>query len=59
MMLVLNPVSMFIDAMRNALLYNMLSDVPLIVIWHILALLISYMGIHLVYKNENSYVKVV
>lgn len=59
LMLVLNPVSMFVDTMRNALLYNVISNVPLIVIWVILSLLISYMGIHLVYKNENGYVKVV
>ena len=59
MMLILNPISMFIDAMRNALLYNTVADVPLIIIWHIMAALISYIGIHMVYKNENSYVKVV
>ena len=59
LMLVLNPVSMFIDTMRNALLYNVVANVPLIVVWIILSLLISYMGIHLVYKNENGYVKVV
>lgn len=59
LMLTLNPVAMFIDTMRNALLYNVVANVPLIVIWIILSLLISYMGIHLVYKNENGYVKVV
>lgn len=59
MMLALNPVAMFIDTMRNALLYNVVSNVPLIAIWIILSFLISYMGIHLVYKNENGYVKVV
>ncbi len=58
-MLVLNPVSMFIDAMRNALLYNTVTNVPLMIIWLILSLFISYIGIHLVYKNENGYVKVV
>lgn len=59
LMLVLNPVSMFIDTMRNALLNNVVANVPLVGIWIILSLLVSYMGIHLVYKNENGYVKVV
>lgn len=59
LMLVLNPVSMFADTMRNALLNNVIANVPLIVVWIILSLLISYMGIHLVYKSENGYVKVV
>lgn len=59
MMLCVNPVSMFIDTMRNALLNNLVTNVPLIVIWLILSVLISYIGIHIVYKNENGYVKVV
>lgn len=58
-MLVLNPISMIIDTMRNALLYNRIANVPLIAIWIILSLIISYLGVHLVYKNENGYVKVV
>lgn len=58
-MLALNPVSMFIDTMRNALLYNLVLNIPLIIVWIVLSLLISYMGIHLVYRNENGYVKVV
>jgi len=59
MMLCVNPVAMFIDTMRNALLNNLVTNVPLIVIWLILSVLVSYIGIHIVYKNENGYVKVV
>lgn len=59
MMLVLNPVSMFADAMRNALLYNIVADVPLIINWSILSLLFGYICVHIVYKNENGYVKVI
>lgn len=59
MMLSVNPVSMFIDTMRNALLYNVVANVPLIILWTILSLLICYIGVHIVYKNENGYVKVV
>lgn len=54
-----NPVAIFIDTMRNALLYNKITNIVLILIWTILSLLISYIGVHIVYKNENSYVKVV
>ncbi len=59
MMLSLNPVAIFVDAMRNALLNRAITDVPLVIIWTILSLLISYVGVHIVYKNENGYVKVV
>lgn len=58
-MLCANPVSMFTDTMRNALLYNSITNVPLVVIWLLLGLLIFYIGLHMVYKNENGYVKVI
>ncbi len=54
-----NPVVVFIDSMRNALLYNKIANIPLILIWLVLAILISYIGIHIVNKNENGYVKVI
>lgn len=59
LMLCINPVAMFIDTMRNALLYNRMTNVPLIGLWILLSILLSYIGIHIVYKNENGYVKVV
>ena len=59
MLLCLNPVAMFVDTMRNALLNGIVCNVPLVVLWTLIALLLGYMGIHIVYKNENSYVKVI
>lgn len=59
LMLTVNPVAMFIDTMRSALLYNVVANVPLIVLWTIMSLQICYIGVHMVYKNENGYVKVV
>lgn len=59
MMLSVNPVAMFIDTMRNGLLYNTVANVPLWIIWIVLSLQLCYIGIHIVYKNENGYVKVV
>ena len=58
-LLCLNPVALFIDTMRNALLNNVVANIPLVSIWMILGLLLSYIGIHIVYKNENGYVKVI
>ena len=55
----INPVVIFIDTMRGALLYNRIANVPLVCIWTILSLLIGYIGIHIVNKNENGYVKVI
>lgn len=59
MMLAVNPVSMFVDTMRNALLSNYISNVPLLAVWIVLSLELCYIGVYIVYKNENGYVKVV
>lgn len=59
LMLCLNPVAMCTDTMRNALLYNTAANLPLVGVWFIISLLICWLGVHIVYKNENSYVKVV
>ncbi len=59
MMLAVNPVSMFVDTMRNALLGNYISNVPLLAVWIVLSVELCYIGVHVVYKNENAYVKVV
>lgn len=55
----LNPVIIFVEAMRNALLFNRVSNVPLVCIWLVLSFLISYIGVHIVNKSENGYVKVI
>lgn len=57
--LAVNPIAMLIDSVRNALFYNMISNVPLVIVWCVLSLLVGYIGIHIVNKNENGYVKVI
>lgn len=59
LMMCLNPVALFLDTMRNALIYNQLCNVPLICIWLLISIILCCVGVHIVYKNENSYVKVV
>ncbi len=59
MMISMNPMSMLIDTMRNGLLYNTATNLPLLAIWFVISLLLCYLGIHIVYKNENAYAKVV
>lgn len=57
--LCLNPVAMTVDAMRSALLYREMVNIPLLVIWFVIAVQLCCIGVHIVYKNENAYVKVV
>lgn len=57
--MILNPVAIFTDTMRNALLYNQASNLPALGMWFIIAVILCCVGVHTVYKNENSYVKIV
>lgn len=58
-MMCLNPVAIFVDTMRNALIYNQVSNIPILGIWLLISVILCCVGVHIVYKNENSYVKVV
>lgn len=59
LLLCLNPAAIFIDTMRQALLYNTAANLPILGMWFLISTILCYVGIHIVYKNENSYVKVV
>lgn len=54
-----NPVAFLINIMRNALLYRQGSaEVPLF-FWFVISLVLATCGTKFIYKNENSYVKVI
>ena len=54
-----NPLSTLISSMRVALLEGSIINVPIVFIWGVISLIICYEGVHIVYKNENAYVKLV
>lgn len=58
-MMCCNPVAMLIASMRDALLYNRISNVPILIGWMMLSVILCFVGVHIVYKNENAYVKMV
>lgn len=58
-MICLNPIALTVDTMRNALLYNTAANLPLIGAWLLISFILCFIGIHIVYKNENGYVKIV
>lgn len=59
LLLKINPVAFFLESMRNALLYGKTPHRKLMVAWLFISLLISCLGVRTIYKNENSYVKVI
>ncbi len=54
----LNPLALYISSARDALLYSTCPNLPWLGIWTVAGLLLTVIGIRLVRKNENGYVKV-
>lgn len=54
-----NPVALLIRDMRNVLLYAQAPNWSLMGVWVLIAIVFSVIGVRTIYKNENSYVKVI
>lgn len=54
-----NPMAFLVQSMRGCLLYGQIPDLKLLVLWCGIGLFISVFGIRKIYKNENSYVKLI
>ncbi len=54
-----NPVALIITDLRNVLLYDGQPHYILLGIWTVIAVVLSIVGTRLIYKHENSYVKVI
>lgn len=55
----INPVAHLIFCMRKCVLYNERPSLVMLVVWFVISVILSAIGLHLVYKNENSYVKMI
>ncbi len=58
-LLKLNPIAFLIDSARRCLLYNNQPDLLFLTIWFFIGILFSVVSIKIIYKYENSYVKVI
>jgi teichoic acid transport system permease protein len=56
---IFNPLAYLIAAMRNVLIYGRTIPVWVLVVWGVISLVLIKIGIGIVYRNENSYVKVI
>ena len=59
LLLRVNPMGFLIDACREALIYSNTPNLWLILLWFVVGLVLSAVGIATIYKNENNYVKVI
>ena len=54
----LNPLALYLNSMRDVLLYSKAPNLRWLALWTLVGILLSFAGIRLIQKNENSYVKV-
>lgn len=58
-MIYCNPIALLIHDMRKVLLYQTAPCWTGMAIWAVIGLILSALGVRQIYKNENSYVKVI
>jgi len=58
-MIHINPIAYIIDDFRNVFLYGESLNFVLFGYWTIIGLILSYISIKIIYKYENTYVKVI
>lgn len=54
-----NPIAFLLASLRGCLLYGQVPNIGLLAFWCAVGFLISFLGIRKIYKNENSYVKLI
>lgn len=59
LLLKLNPMALLINEMRNALIYASPIHRKAVLAWFLISCVLSVIGVKLIYKYENSYVKVI
>ena len=58
-MIYCNPIALLIHDMRKVLLYQTAPCWTGMAVWAVIGLILSALGVRQIYKNENSYVKVI
>ena len=54
-----NPIAFLIAAMRKALMYRQEISVSGLLLWLVISIVLSVIGTKIIYRHENSYVKVI
>lgn len=55
----INPIAFFMSSLRKCMLYQETPYLKLLFLWFVISVVISILGIRKIYKNENSYVKMI
>lgn len=57
-MATINPAAFFIEESRKVLLYGTNMNFGIYLVWFVISISLCVIGVRLIYKNENNYVKV-
>jgi len=58
LLIIVNPIAACISQCRNILLYSTPLNLSLMGFWLLIGLILTYIGVRIMYKYENTYVKV-
>lgn len=58
-MLEFNPMAMLITGARKCLMYASAPSWKILLVWFVLGTVVAWIGVHNIYKNENTYAKVI
>jgi teichoic acid transport system permease protein len=53
-----NPIAFLMVSFRRVVIYDTTPSLPVLALWLGLSLFLTVASVHLIYKNENSYVKI-
>ena len=59
LLLKVNPIAFIMDQCRNVMIYDKLPSFKWLAIWFVVGCLLSWIGITVIHKYENSYAKVI
>lgn len=59
LLLKVNPIAFIMDQSRNVLIYDKAPDLMWLGIWFVVGCLLSWIGVTVIHKYENSYAKVI
>lgn len=54
-----NPMALILSSLRKCILYGETPELKWLGIWFVIGVIVAILGVRKIYKNENSYVKVI
>ena len=59
MLLKVNPIAFLMNELRKCVIYGKMLNLKFLFIWLVIGIILCFIGVHVIHKNENSYAKVI